>query len=235
MIDLRSTKPVRVQFLAPETEEYLASIKGASPKIDMVAYNEAYNEKMEKKNRDGETQMANAASNLSENGNNTPTDSRIVENFAPLQTVTSSDLDKPVKPGIKASNFLISDAQAAELPPQTPAALPKESYNAQQPGKLELPPQKIAAEKEPERDATKEKFIILAGSFTSESNARRLSSSLVSATNHESNVSVDKMEINGKNWWRVHIGPFFDREQADRFLGTVHKMGLPDARISRQK
>ncbi len=241
-IDVMSVKPVRVQFLARETDDYIASIQGKSPRIDMAEYNENYNKKM----LEGEeTAIASY-------------DSGEVQNYAPVQSVESNDLDTPQRPAAKIRNPLISDAmadegqapaettpedqeklykQAIETPVRKKAESPKpvlEKKAAFNPPAVVKPVQlqnkpiaKTAAKSNEKSDG---KFVILAGSFASQDNAKKLAGSM----GNKGLAKVESVQINGKKWWKVHIGPFSGRDKAEEALGIIHKLA-PDARIVRQK
>jgi rare lipoprotein A len=206
MIDMKSTRPVRVQFLKEETDEYIASIEGKSPRIDMVAYNDEYNKKLAERNA---------------------MTAQLIESSAPVQSVARADIEKP------SSNFFIGDASANENT-TIPVNL---SAPAQAPQK---PSVEIKTENKPvvttlKPTATGEKYIILAGSFSAQENAQKLARSLTSIDNHNKLTVIDNVTVGGKEWWRVHVGPFSDRDKAEKALKIVHDTGTRDARISRQK
>lgn len=221
IIDLKSTKPVRVQYLDKETEEYLASIQGQSPKIDMVEYNENYNKKL----------AENAASERLYAANE-------VENFAPVQSVAINDLEKPTKPPIAASaskeilkspeprkHFAFNNAVAGgevQLIGQDEASQPSKQSEST------VLPVKTSSKNLPSTPA-KGSYIILAGSFSSEENARKLVDSLSSIPNHDKLVSIDKVEISGKEWWRVNVGSFADKDSAKQALRIIQDAGMQDA------
>ncbi|MDX1975147.1 MAG: septal ring lytic transglycosylase RlpA family protein [Rickettsiales bacterium] len=72
------------------------------------------------------------------------------------------------------------------------------------------------------------KLMITAGSFSSEENARKLASKLATV----STPSVDQVTISGKEWWRVRVGPFTSRDDAEQALSKVKSAGVADARIA---
>ncbi len=227
IIDVRSVKPVRVQFLKEETDEYISSIEGKSPKIDMVAYNENYNKKMKEKNLEIAAQMAGGytMSNAS-NYNSVSKKSQEIEDSAPLQSVVINDLEEPVKkpyPAKEPANLLVREARADEEVKleKKPSLSPKSS-------------QKPVAEKASSADKIKGKYFILAGSFASKENATKLANSLDSIPNYKKLVSVDKVDMGGKEWWRVHIGGFADKDKAKKILEIVHDAGAEDAILKAQ-
>ena len=197
LIDVKSTKPVRVQFLKEETDEYIASIEGKSPKINMVAYNEDYNKKMQEKNAEIAVQMAGGytMSNPS-NYNTTSKKNQEIEDSAPLQSVVINDLEEPEK---------------------KPSLQPKSQ-------------QKTVVEK-PESAG---KYIILAGSFSSKENADKFVDLLTSIPNYKKLSLVEKIEVDGKEWWRVHVGAFTDKNKAKKALEVVQDAGTHDAILKTQ-
>ncbi len=225
MIDLRSTKPVRVQFLKQETEDYLSSIIGKSPRIDMVAYNENYNNKT---SREPQTEIASATPDYSNNKS---------QNDAPSQSITSSDLE-PAKQ-TAYSNFAIKDAEADETTQQSPKPM---INSVKQEHVLRVPPprQQAMAENKPVKNSVAPaatggtQYNILAGSFSSQANANNLAGALTAVNNYKKLVTVDKVERSGKEWWRVMVGPFSDRDAAEKALQAVNDAGVHDAHITRQ-
>lgn len=230
MIDLKSTQPVRVQYLNEETEDYIASIQGKSAKIDMVAYNESYDQKASGRNDPIVAKIAEAenAPNYNSNYNNdTFSNGGAISNFAPMQSVASNDLQKPEKPeATKPVNllppirrFIISDALADEnvASPRQQASPPTEQHHVTQ-----SPP------------ASENKYIIAAGSFSSKDNANKLADTLSSVMDNKNLISVDKVEAVGKEWWRVQVGAFSDRDKAEETLKIVRNIGVPDAHINRR-
>lgn len=234
-IDVMSVKPVRVQFLAKETDDYIASISGKSPKIDMAEYNENYN----KRNLEGaetETSVARYENNE-------------VQDYAPVQSVSSSDLDSPQRSSGK--NLLISDAMADEgnavedqeelyrraigkPAKKKPEIVEQEMQSPAQEVVSEVVLQnKPIAKKSTITQSSSDsdgKFIISAGSFASKDNANKLAG----AMGNRGLARVDGVDVFGKKWWRVHVGPFSDRSKAEEALGIIQKLS-PDARIIRQK
>lgn len=229
MIDLRSTKPVRVQFLKQETEDYLSSIIGKSPRIDMVAYNENYNNKASgQDNSQPQTEIASTATDYSNNK---------TQNDTTSQAITSSDLEPAKQPAY--SHFVIKDAEADEISPQPSKPM---INNTKQDHVLRVPPPKQQAmtESKPVKTtqsigtASSTQYSIIAGSFSSQANANNLAGALNTVNNHKKLVTVEKVERNGREWWRVMVGPFTDRDAAEKALQSVNDAGVHDAHITRQ-
>jgi cell division protein FtsN len=70
-------------------------------------------------------------------------------------------------------------------------------------------------------------YLVQAGSFSSEENARKLAKQLAAA-------KVDHVDVNGKTWWRVRVGPFASRNDADSALDGLRSAGITDARVIKQ-
>jgi cell division protein FtsN len=75
------------------------------------------------------------------------------------------------------------------------------------------------------------KYIVLAGSYSSETNAKNLGKKLA-AGGLKNRVSVDKLEIKGKPWWRVNAGPFASKEEAEKAVSVARSAGAADARVT---
>lgn len=114
-----------------------------------------------------------------------------------------------------------------------PIAAPTESPPVQQPLPIaEEQPQMIAAPSpEPPPalpdDSGAGGFYVQAGSFSQSRNAESLAQKLsaVGAAN------VKPVEVNGRTWYRVRVGPWNATSDAGNALQNVMNMGLPDARI----
>jgi len=228
MIDVLSVKPVRVQFLAQETEEYIASIKGKSPRIDMVEYNENYNKGI----------LAGEESAIVKYDNNE------IQDYAPVQSVSSNDLEEPEKLAGRGGNLLISEAMADENNPVDQEELYKQAVGESFRGKKQVqkPVSEVYLAGKPVENTppalnekSGEKYIILAGSYSSKENAQKLAKSVDSIDGTKGFAKVDSVEVFGKKWWRVNVGPFSNMDKAENALGLVREKGVHDARLSRQK
>lgn len=74
------------------------------------------------------------------------------------------------------------------------------------------------------------RYAVQLGSFASEENARRLAKK-VSGVAH---ASVERVEVNGRSWWRVRIEGLKDRYAADTATEEVRALGVREARVIRQ-
>lgn len=71
------------------------------------------------------------------------------------------------------------------------------------------------------------KFAVLAGSFASEDNAKKLAKKLSDV----GSVSIDKVSVAGKTLWRVEVVGFANRNEAEDALGEVRNRGVGDAKV----
>jgi rare lipoprotein A len=197
LIGLKSVESVRVLFLDDETREYIESIRNSSPKIDMVAYNEAFKEK------NSERRSAFNSTNNS------------ISNFAPVQSVAISDLEKTKEPEQEKIRSNLWQ------PPERFFSN-KVASNNKQTSYIDR------------TNSSENKYIVQAGAFSSQKNATKLVNSLDLVLNHKGLVLVEKIEINNKEWWRVHVGPFMDKNEAEKSLQIVKNNGASDARIRLQ-
>lgn len=132
-----------------------------------------------------------------------------VNNAAPVLSVGSGNLGTPGGPV-----RLVSDAVAEEIEPQAPAA-------------------PLVQQKELSPSAAPPAtggYAIQAGSFSSEENARKLAGRLEAY----GPVMTESVEAGGRNWWRVRVGPFAARSDAETRLAQVQSSGAPDARVVKQ-
>ncbi len=250
LIDLKSTQPVRVQFLKKETDDYIASIEGKSPKIDMVALNENYN------NRSGIQQNSVVSEQIAQAQQPASDQQDYADNNIAnynQQTIESSDLSPAADSKPKSRNLFIKEAQADDnmqnSKPLTDNRRQTQNNIVETPSPTQghylqvPPPKKIAsnsnsgsrtAEKISSQIQEGDKYHITAGSFSSQANANNLAGALGGVKDHKKMVSVDKVERGGKVWWRVGVGPFTNRNDAEKALEVIKNAGVQDAHISRQ-
>ncbi|MEZ5691229.1 MAG: septal ring lytic transglycosylase RlpA family protein [Rickettsiales bacterium] len=74
-------------------------------------------------------------------------------------------------------------------------------------------------------------YIVMAGSYSVEGNATKLVDSLTRHKDSSDMVVLSKVEVDGKNWWRVNVGPFYDKGRANRVLKIVRDEGVGSATI----
>jgi rare lipoprotein A len=78
-----------------------------------------------------------------------------------------------------------------------------------------------------QRPVKKTSLFVQAGSFSQFENADRVRAKLSSL----GSVKVSQALVNGKDYFRVRVGPFESVKEADRKLEAVTRAGFPDARI----
>lgn len=78
--------------------------------------------------------------------------------------------------------------------------------------------------------AVQGKWYVQAGSFSSEQNAQKLVSRLGSSAQ----ASVALVEVSGKTWHRVRLGPFMSRDVAEEELERASSMGAAGAHVIKE-
>lgn len=194
-LGIRGIAQVRVQYLEPETQDYLEMVKANKGRIiHMAEYNR----------RAAEFKVAQAVP---------ATDVSVRDVVAPL----------PQKQKTPSGTLLMREAMAEE-PVKEMEAFAEEA---------ELPPPPAPAAAAPSAAPPAERlpgaYAIQLGSFASEENARKLAKKLTGIAE----PSVEQVEVQGKNWWRVRIDGLEDRYSADSLAAAIRAAGVPEARIVR--
>ncbi|MDE3059784.1 MAG: septal ring lytic transglycosylase RlpA family protein [Pseudomonadota bacterium] len=205
-IGLRSTGQVRVQYLKSETEEYIASLQHSGAPISMAQYN----------------QKAERAKNNAVIASTAPAPaSQPVSDTAPVLSVSSGDLAE-ISP---KSHGLVRDAMADDMtsPPPQKAPEPKVTKVAQ------VNDEASSAASSDLHPKAQGHYIVQAGAFSAEENARKLMAKLEGIAS----IVVDKVAMGEKTWWRVRLGPFNDQQSADDALAKARVI-VADARIIHQ-
>ena len=225
-LGVHSLARVRVQFLKAETEQYLASRGWGN--VNMAEINE------EDRNRARQKELAarkleSPEAQIVESTVSETHAGQTVSDAAPVMMVSSGDISvtdtmPPRKPA------LIREAAAEEMPVNDPGIRinPNEtetetSKPAPEPSAVKIAKPAAVSEASPSASG---RFTIQAGSYSSEENASKLASRMGGA------ATVTKVETGGKTWWRVHVGPFDNRSEAEEALAKVHASGSRDARIT---
>lgn len=147
---------------------------------------------------------------------------------------------------MNADEYGAADAAVAQtpMPAQAEPILPDTTFSPQpyaapaQPTRpQELQPlsqevetpvyQPAPAAAQPASVASPTGFFIQAGSFSQESNAHDLSRRLAGL----GRTSVKPVDINGRTWYRVRLGPINDPATMQATLQNVQSMGVQDARV----
>lgn len=158
---------------------------------------------------------------------------RAITEVAPLPAVSSSDLAPPSSAnmagqgGTQLSSLepsaarVLTDAPIHNDPLFPPADLPG---GMQQQAPAPMP---ATAGVTPAAVTTEQGVFVQAGAFGTPENAHELAERLASV----GRTAVKPVEVNGRMWYRVRLGPLPDRATADYALKQVHGMGLQDARV----
>jgi rare lipoprotein A len=122
-------------------------------------------------------------------------------------------------------------------PPPGGAAAPAGKASLPQVASLPAPPDRLAddkardQEKVPEvvtvKPVKKTNLFVQAGAFTHFENANRVQAKLAAV----GPVKISPVLVNGKDYFRVRLGPFEKVSDADRMLESITRAGFPDARI----
>lgn len=139
----------------------------------------------------------------------------------------------PVAQTSAAAAAATTTAPASQTKPYTPAPPASASPKAPtQPGTVQTAAAKPAAAPKPAASTTVSEFWIQAASFTSRTRAEDLQRSLV-----EKGLSsiITVREIDGTPYFRVRIGPYNAKNEADGWLTRIRQMaGCEEAYVSMQ-
>lgn len=242
LLGIHSLAKVRVQFLEKETQGYIAQLKETGDhKIDMAAYNKT----MEAQKDYSILAPTEPSAEIVESNVSTTQPGQTVVNAAPVMTVGSEELaDNAPKTGLVKNVW--ADDNITLPSPSTPKIIKVENQPEEKTQPVEIKSQdskppimeesivKIAKIQKPKPEASPSaggaRYVIQAGSFAAEENAKKLGDKLSAL----GKALVEKVQMNGKTWWRVRLGPFNDKTDADTMLGEVRAAGVPDARITHQ-
>lgn len=225
-LGIPSTARVRVQYLPQETEEYRDSVRAGRP-ISMAEFN----------SRPARARIAETAVAATEQETQESVSS------APVMTVSSNDIaatDAPARPVVLQQDEsmpprLVKDAWAddnvsfPEAPQQATevgadqAPAPVEQMNDLAPSVASAPTTQPII-----RNDTAQ-YLVQAGAFSSEENAKKL----VAKLNDIGTPIIEYVSSGGKMWWRVRVGPYVGRSAADDALGKVKSSGAPQAHLVR--
>lgn len=159
-----------------------------------------------------------------------------IKDSAPFMSVTSNDLASPQPDAIRPERprlRVISDAQAEELP-NRPVQVAHNNIKQPFVSPTEDASQYNARGQPPMREYNKsppavggERWYVQAGSFASPENAKRLADQLSPVGNTE----LATVDMGGKTWHRVRLGPFSGREVAEHALEKALNNGADGAKI----
>lgn len=261
-LGIHSLAQVRVQFLKSETEQYIAQRQGSRGDIDMFAYNAQTEQRKNNvmlQSTEPETadivESTVASSQSGQSVNDAAPVMSVDSDDIGRQSIQVSDtapIEKPANASKSAG--LIKEALADDKVRTVPLSKVRVNANetiteevetayneSPEPGAVTLSSPKRASIKTEQSTTVSPKslspssggkagYFIQAGSFAAEENAHKLSDRLAGL----SRANIDQIELNGRSWWRVRLGPFYDQASAEDTLQQVRANGVPDARIVHQ-
>jgi rare lipoprotein A len=227
LIGLKSTQDVRVQYLKKETDDFMAAFRaGQTAKLDMAEIN-----RLDKEKPESEMQIAE---------DNTPQEAAYDDNInveavasSPVQSIQTSDLAAPTADGKVEQNIMPLKPEENSLKNSSnkkTIALTSNTKTAENILKLPEKNSKNDSQKVPApsiAQSSSGKYIVLAGSFSVEDNAKKLAKKIAAS----GKVLITKIASKGKNMWRVEVGGFADKSKAQKALDIIHKLGANDAKI----
>lgn len=255
------TAQVRVQYLPHETEQMIADLlrnnqlHADNETLTALAMNKTTPDvvlsdtatDMPRKTGLGLLASAQAAEPA---GTVNPMPARGVDDTAPVRPVASRNLSAPDAKIVAGQRLSPRAGQMTSMEPQTP-------HRAGAPLQDDAPPAVVATRKEtvtplraeataitapqaetapavpasaePVVTASVSNLYVQAGSFSDESNARKLARKLDAIGGSD----IKPVNINGRDWYRVRVGPLASHSDANRALQDVVNMGMRDARIVR--
>lgn len=254
------TAQVRVQYLPYETEQMIADLlrnnqlHADHETLTALAMNKTTPEvvlsdtatDMPRKSGLGLLASAQAAETA---GTVNPLPTRGVDDTAPVRPVASRNLSAPDVKMVAGQRLSPRAGQMTSMEPQTvhhtgaplqddaPAAVVAARKEAVMPLRAEAvaltePQASIpvaATPDEPVVTASVSNLYVQAGSFSDESNARKLARKLDAIGGSD----IKPVTIDGRDWYRVRVGPLANHSDANRALRNVVNMGMRDARIVR--
>lgn len=236
-LGIKGLGKVRVQYLNSETDQYIASLRGARSGME-VALGES-----DASVASGETrQMSNAAPVLSVSANELTSPQPVqirsvplrfeVVNQPPAQIAAAAvdATDPPPEPSTLPENAARAEPKTLKIDAEETAA--RSPHITREEERATVAGGETAVSREPpvSRDKSAspgKRYFIQAGSFASRKNAEKLAERL----NNLAHPDVSVRDVGGKTWYRVRFGPLALRDQAEKLLAKVNKLGLRDARV----
>ncbi len=213
---------VRVQYLAKESEQYIAAV-AEGRRIDIAALNEQA--ESEKNTSILAATAPSEQSFIIESTENQTRPGDTVANAAPIVSVSNADLPSAEKK--PRGGLIIRDAQADEIGHEVVLKSP----NIQPVPEVEN--ENIVQVPEAKRTTTNAtamvsgSYYVQVGSFSQQANADSMQRAIESVAPS----SVARVDINGAVWWRLRAGPFVTSEDAAQALDKIRSLGAPDARV----
>jgi rare lipoprotein A len=253
-IDMHSTMKVRVQYLRRETEDYLATKRATGKQIDMFAYNDRIDNGQLTLPPTSISDPADVEEIIAEHNDNSDALSRakpvvLSGDDTSVESISSRDLDAPQrtaaavqaeKAPVKEERRIFDDTpqQAEKVVVETkrvdskfpslfsPPPITKEKSEARK-TESKLAQKKPEQEESVSAKTVQSGYYVQAGSFSSRANADRRAAHLSGIYT----VITDKVTRLDKDWWRVRLGPFASKQDADAALQKVRDADVSDAHV----
>ncbi len=153
--------------------------------------------------------------------------SPITVDKVPKASVSAEAL--PAPGGAEAAPSTVAETPA---PPTEPVVIASDAVQTGTIPNTTAPSETAALTVDPEaaveqRPVQPTSIFVQAGAFGVFENANKVQARLSPV----GNVFLDRILVNGRDLFRVRVGPFVDVSQADEILNTVVASGFPDARI----
>lgn len=223
-LGITGTARVRVQFLEKETKDYMEMVKNNEGRIIPMAEYHHRAKGVQNTQQLAALKPTAAAPVTSVSRAPEPQERRPVL----IRDVLADD------PAAAEETAMIEEASQDSLPAVMPVFESEPEAVAQEASKVAYKP---APEPKPEpvvpqpsQKAGSGDYVIQLGSFTVKDNAHRLADKL----SYLASPFVEQVEVKGRPWWRVRIGNFGTRDEAEVILSEVRAAGVADARIVRQ-
>lgn len=247
-LGVHSIHRVRVQYLHKETQEYLASLNNGEAKTM-----KAFNSDAENAKNDSVIAATEPSPQIVESTQEDTKPGQTVNNAAPILSVNTDDIAQSVASTEKEkqprkSPFIreamaddtVSGAAGPAPRPQVSVVesidvKPVEIIHDDSLKNKDMKPvgkqQKPAAKSAP---AASGGYVIQVGSFSQEANAAKMADILRSISSISISAFTEKVELGGKTWFRVRVGPFDSAQAAQPALEKVRATGAVEARIVQQ-
>lgn len=244
-LGIKSIAQVRVKFLKAETEDFIARSQTEGHPVSMAYYNQPAAQPMQVAANMPVTAPTPSQSQIVESNVNESHAGDTVNTVAPLVTVSSNNLppattnlsDRHGKPvgGIGLvqqawadDNVTMPAPPAAEKEGATGNTDADSAGNANVNSDDAEPAAPSAPHHATRRTSSSASLVIQAGAFSTQAHAKRLAAKLDGIAT----TVIDKIEAGGKELWRVQLGPFADKAEAEGILAKVRALGIADARIT---
>ena len=118
----------------------------------------------------------------------------------------------------KPQPILVSDNNETRAPSVTTASAPSPVYAASRSSTPNYEPVSVG------------NYFVQVGAFSQISNAE----SLIQSMPTNMSAQIDPARVNGADFFRVRVGPFMNRDAADRINNDLHRYGISNGRVVSQ-